>query len=137
MALDTDGLGAGVYDRLVELGHSVGEIRGGMPSTEPDDYFNLRSEWYSKLRERFERGDVDIDPNDKELAKQLVQIKWTMTSKGQIRVEGKEEMRCRGLPSPDRADSLAYAFANVDIPVVDLESHQGEGITGDLLDRPW
>jgi hypothetical protein len=42
MALDADGLGAGVYDRLVELGHSVGEIRGGMPSTEPDDYSNLR-----------------------------------------------------------------------------------------------
>jgi hypothetical protein len=65
IALDADGLGAGVYDRLIELGHPVGEIRGGMPSTEPDDYFNLRPESCWRLRERFERGDTDIDPNDK------------------------------------------------------------------------
>jgi hypothetical protein len=74
--VDADGLGAGVYDRLIELGHAVGEIRGGVPSTEPDDYVNLRAEWYWKLRQRFERGEIDIDPYDKELAKQLVKIKW-------------------------------------------------------------
>jgi hypothetical protein len=97
----------------------------------------MRSEWYWKLRERFERGEIDIDPNDKELAKQLVKIKWTMTSKGQIKVESNDEMRSRGLPSPDRADALAYAFANVDIPVVDVEYHAGQSITGDLMKNAW
>jgi hypothetical protein len=66
-----------------------------------------------------------------------VKIKWTMTSKGQIKVESKDEMRRRGLPSPDRADALAYAFADVDIPVVDVASHQGESITGDLMEKAW
>ena len=62
MAVDADGLGAGVYDRLVELGHSVGEIRGGLPAIKPEDFVNRRSEWYWNLRERFEDGEIDIDP---------------------------------------------------------------------------
>jgi hypothetical protein len=76
MAVDADGLGAGVFDRLVELGHAVGEIRGGQPAIEPEDFVNRRSEWYWNLRNRFEHGDIDIDPLDTELAKQLVAIKW-------------------------------------------------------------
>ena len=65
MAVDADGLGAGVYDRLVELGHSVGEIRGGLPAIKPEDFVNRRSEWYwNNLRKRFEDGEIDIDPLD-------------------------------------------------------------------------
>jgi hypothetical protein len=60
-----------------------------------------------------------------------------MTSKGQIKIESEDEMRARGLPSPDRADALAYAFANVNIPKIDVESHQGHSTTGDLLDKAW
>jgi hypothetical protein len=87
-------------------------------------------------RNRFENGDIDIDAGDEELAKQLGEIKWTMTSKGQISVESKE-MRARGLPSPDRADAVAYAFAQVEITGIDVESHQGESITGDLMTKEW
>ena len=73
------------------------------------------------MRERFERKDIDIDPNDDQLAKQLGGIKWKLTSKGQIAVETKDEMRKRGVPSPVGADALAYAFAHVDLPVVDVK----------------
>ena len=62
MAVDADGIGAGVYNRLVELGHSVGEIRGGLPAIKPEDFVNRRSEWYWNLRKRFEDGEIDIDP---------------------------------------------------------------------------
>jgi hypothetical protein len=37
MCVDADGLGEGVFDRLVEHGHSVGEIRGGQAVIEPED----------------------------------------------------------------------------------------------------
>jgi hypothetical protein len=60
-----------------------------------------------------------------------------MVSKGQIQVETKDQMRARGLPSPDRADALAYAFAYVDVVPVDVESHAGESITGDLMTKQW
>jgi hypothetical protein len=137
MAVDADGLGAGVFDRLIELGHSVGEIRGGKQALEPEDFVNARSEWFWNLRKRFEEGEIDIDPLDTELAKQLVQIKWKMTSSGKIAVEPKDEMRKRGVSSPDRADALAYAFAHVDLPTVDVQSHAGESITGDLMTKAW
>lgn len=137
MAVDADGLGAGVFDRLIELGHAVGEIRGGKAPIEPEDFVNARSEWFWNLRKRFEEGDIDIDPNDEELAKQLGQIKWKITSSGKIAVESKDDMRKRGLSSPDRADALAYAFAQVDITGIDVESHRGESITGDLMTRAW
>ena len=71
MAVDADGPGAGVFDRLVELGYSVTEIRGGQPAVEPEDLVNRRSEWYWKLRPRFENCEIDIDPDDDALASSL------------------------------------------------------------------
>ena len=53
-----------------------------------------------------------------------------------VQVETKDQMRARGLPSPDRADALAYAFAHVDV-AQDVESHAGESITGDLMTKAW
>jgi hypothetical protein len=137
MAVDADGLGAGVFDRLIELGYPAGEIRGGKAAIEPEDFVNARSEWYWNLRNRFEECEIDIDPDDEVLAKQLGDIKWKMVSKGQIQVETKDEMRKRGVPSPDRADALAYAFAYIDLPEVDAESHAGGSITGDLMTKAW
>jgi hypothetical protein len=46
-------------------------------------------------------------------------------------------MRKRGVPSPDRADALVYSFVNMDAQVVDVESHAGESITGDLMTKAW
>jgi hypothetical protein len=62
MAVDADGLGAGVFDRLIELGYPAGEIRGGKTAIEPEDFVNARSEWYWTLRNRFQNGEIDIDP---------------------------------------------------------------------------
>jgi hypothetical protein len=47
-------------------------------------------------------------------------------------------MRKRGLPSPDRADALAIAFAGkANAAPTNVESHAGESITGDLLTKAW
>ena len=46
-------------------------------------------------------------------------------------------MCARAGPSPDRADALRYAFAHVDLPEMDAESHAGESLTGDLMTRAW
>jgi hypothetical protein len=55
-------------------------------------------------------GDIDIDDDD-ELVSQLTSIRWKPNSRGQIQLETKDEMAKRGLPSPDKADALAYSFA--------------------------
>jgi hypothetical protein len=109
-AIDADGLGSGVYDRLVEQGFQVQELRGGFRSRDPEHFANKRAEWYWGLRKRFEDGDIDI-PYDEELLAQLTALKWKPNSRGQIVIESKEDMRSRGLPSPDKADALAYSFA--------------------------
>jgi len=87
------------------------------------------------LRERFEQGEVDIDPDDDKLAAQLGSIKWGIDSRGRIKIESKDEMRKRGFPSPDRADAMAMAFAGRPAAPMNVESHAGESITGDLMTK--
>lgn len=90
------------------------------------------------LRERFEQGEIDIDPDDDKLAAQLGSIKWGIDSRGRIKIEPKDDMRKRGLLSPDRADAMAIAFAGrADAAPMNVEGHSGESITGDLMTEAW
>jgi hypothetical protein len=63
------------------------------------------------MREAMMRGEIDLDPLDEELAAQLGALRWHRDSKGRIVIESKDEMRKRGLPSPDRADAMSMTFA--------------------------
>ncbi len=109
--IDEIGIGAGVVDRLHELNHAIVEgINVGNRASDPEHFFNLRSELYDGIRARFEEGTIKI-PNDEELIGQLSSIRVEYTSRGQLKVEPKETMRRRSLPSPDKADALLLAFA--------------------------
>jgi hypothetical protein len=57
-------------------------MRGGKASIRPETYFNRRSEWYWTLREHFEHGEIDIDPDDAELAKQLGTVHESVLTSG-------------------------------------------------------
>jgi len=76
---------------------------------------NLRAHYFWALRERFQAGDIALDNDDTPagalLAAQLCALKWAPTSRGQIKIESKDDMRRRNLPSPDHADALMLAFA--------------------------
>jgi hypothetical protein len=90
------------------------------------------------VRELFEQGEVDIDPDDDKLAAQLGSIKWGIDSRGRIKIESKDDMRKRGLPSLDRADTAAMAFsARANAVPMNMESHAGESATGDLMTKAW
>lgn len=108
--IDANGVGAGVYDRLRELEVPVVEMQAGMASSDPERYANARAEWFWSLRERFEAGDIDLDPDDDEAIGHLTSMKWRLDSKGRIVIESKEDMKKRGMPSPDKADAIAMAF---------------------------
>jgi hypothetical protein len=107
--IDGVGVGAGVLDRLVELGLPALDMQSGAGAMDPEKYKNARAEWWWGLRTRFEDGDIDIE-NDELLISQLANIKYKVTSRGQILIESKEDMKKRGLPSPDRADTLMLLF---------------------------
>ena len=59
-----------------------------------------------------EEGRVNLGPvgNDEVLLQQLVTRKVRTNGKGKLTLEGKDELRARGINSPDRADALVLAF---------------------------
>lgn len=105
--VDVVGIGAGVVDRLRELGDRVVEASAGSSPQDKDRFVNARAEWYWNLREDFEKGEIDIDTMDEALLEQLPEIKWKIDSKGRIMIESKDDMKKRGMPSPDDADAAA------------------------------
>ncbi len=116
--VDYIGVGRGVVDRGREvnrdqkLGVTFNGVNVGAPARNSESFKNLKAELYWGLRERFQDGDIDLDPLDDELAAQLLSIKWFRTSRGQTQIESKDEARKRGVPSPDRADALMLAFSS-------------------------
>jgi hypothetical protein len=92
-------VGAGVYDRLAELGLPVVAYNGGEAPYDKERFVNARAEDYWNLRELFENGEIDIDELDDVLAAQLGSLKWTLDSRGRIKIESKDDMRKRGMPS--------------------------------------
>jgi hypothetical protein len=111
--VDEIGIGAGVVDRLREQGHK--HVKGAnvaVKASNSEQFLNARAEIFDGLRVRFESGRISI-PEDRELIGQLAALRYSFTSSGQMKLEGKDELRRRGLPSPDRADALALAFASI------------------------
>lgn len=125
--VDGVGVGGGVVDQLVEQGWPVIDMQAGAAAMDSEHFLNARAEWYWGLRQRFEDGDIDIDPDDDDLAAHLGALRYKFTSRGQIQIESKDEMRRRGLPSPDRADALMLATAP-------LNPNMGRVVEADDLD---
>ena len=116
--VDADGLGAGVFDALKQhLGGRAIELRGGMSALMADRYANRRAEWYWTLRERLDptRNKIPFAiPNVDALTTQLQTIGHTLGNKGRITLESKDDIRRRIGQSPDEADAVAYACAQMD-----------------------
>lgn len=109
--IDAVGLGAGVYDRLLEQGFPVIAIESGAGARESEKYSNVRAELWDGLLTRFRSGDIFLPP-DQVLSAQLSSVKYSYNSRGQLVIESKEAMMKRGLASPDRADAVVYVFAS-------------------------
>ena len=107
--VDEGGVGGGVVDRLRELGAPVYGVHFGGSAQRPTRFFNRRSEIFWELRRLLNDALITL-PRDEELAGQLLGLRYDVSSSGQVRLEGKPEMRRRGMPSPDKADALALAF---------------------------
>ena len=110
IAVDSIGLGAGVVDRLTEMCIAgVEPVNAALPARNSERFANRRAELYWALRERFRSGEIAL-PTDEEMREQLANLRYRHTSRGQILMESKEDMKRRGLHSPDRADMLAMLY---------------------------
>jgi hypothetical protein len=131
--VDVVGVGGGVVDQLRARDLNVIPFDSGEKAFAPKRFANRRAEVYWKLRQLFEEHRFDIDPLDEELAAQLTSIKWFVTH-GRIQIESKEQMKRRGLPSPDRADAFMMATSALDSFIEAQDRYVPvPSITGDLL----
>ena len=109
VVIDEGGLGAGIVDRLKEQRYKqVKGVNFGNKSTKPIMYGNKRAEMWGLMREWLKTASI---PADKLLKSDLTSPKVKPDSKGTIFLEGKKEMKARGLASPDAADAIAVTFA--------------------------
>jgi len=108
--IDSIGVGGGVVDRLVELGLPAIGINTAESPSMKGTYFNLRAELWFKVKAFLEARDSKLPKDDKLLA-ELVSPRYKFTSSGKMQIESKDQMRKRGLPSPDRADAVCLCFA--------------------------
>jgi len=109
--VDGDGLGAGVVDQLRYRGFrdNVFEFHGGSRAHDSDAYFNRRAECWGLMAAWLKSG-AEI-PDDAELEVDLTGPQYGYSSKQQIQLEKKEDMKARGLASPDLGDCLAMSFS--------------------------
>jgi len=117
--IDVNGLGAGVYDRLRELGYKVVPFNGGERAYNPDKYKNRRAEAYWEARTLFEEGLLDIEELDEDLQAELLEVHFKVDSTGRTQIESKDDITQRLGRSPDRADAFIMslqAAAHVAIP---------------------
>ena len=124
--IDVTGLGVGVFDRLIELGHSRSLVQpvnfSGKPVEPPEldetgkpagGPANRRSEMWLNLKKTLEGGRFGL-PDSDELQADLVSVGDKYNSSGQLLLEAKADMKKRGVPSPDLGESVALCFADPD-----------------------
>lgn len=108
--VDSIGLGSGVADRLRELGHNVRDVNVSEASALNQQAAKMRDELWLSVKEWLQQRACKL-PKDEGLRQELVSPTYTFTSSGKIKVEGKEQMKKRGMRSPDIADALCLTFA--------------------------
>jgi hypothetical protein len=108
--IDVIGIGSGVVDRLNEQGkEGIIGINSSEKAFNSDKYYNRRTEMWFDAKEWLKEGKL---PNDDELIADLTAPLFTYTSKGQYKMESKEETKKRLGRSPDRGDSAVMAIQN-------------------------
>lgn len=110
--VDVGGLGAGVVDRLHELGHrkTVVGINAGSSPLDGRKFINKRGEMWAECKKWL--GDEPCSlPDSDELHADLCGIRYSVDSQSRLVIEKKSEMKKRGVRSSDLADALCLTFA--------------------------
>ena len=128
MFVDGTGIGGPIVERLRQMGHkNVVEVQFGAksPSTK---FANMRSYMWGKCREWLARGAIDKTPR---LEYDLTGPGYKHDGKDRVILESKEQMKGRGIDSPDDGDALALTFAAATVlrhvPFVKSQSRKASG----------
>lgn len=114
--IDVGGLGIGVYDRLIEQGYEVVNAVnfGGKPLEPPPEAgggpLNRRAEMWGNVKKALEADTLCLPDSDPLMA-DLTSPGYKYDSAGRLILESKDDMKKRGMPSPDEADAVALCFS--------------------------
>ncbi len=110
--VDVGGLGAGVVDRLNELGHKnvIVPVNFGSNPLDAKAYFNKRAEMWALCKKWLIDYPCKI-PDDDSLHADLCGVKYDNDSISRLILEDKKLVKKRGVRSPDAADALCLTFA--------------------------
>lgn len=106
--IDTIGVGAGVFDQMLNQGFFCVDGNFGAMADDKDRFANKRAECYFRLKEALDRG-LAL-PNDDELLEELLAISYFYRENGKAQIQAKEKIKEELGRSPDKADSLALTF---------------------------
>ncbi len=113
--VDATGMGAGVYDRLIQKGYSnVVAVVAAERAMEFGRFHNVRMEIWWRMKEWLATASV---PDHAQLREDITSPTYAFTrDKDRMILESKADLKKRTGRSPDIADALAFTFAEA-IPV--------------------
>jgi len=119
--IDTTGVGGPILDRVAEIRNEdnadyvLVAMVGSEKSPDRTQHHNARAWWYDRFRYGLQGEHLDLDPLDEKLTDELmgIEYKFAAASNGLL-IESKDDMRRRGLKSPDFADAAIYAAADME-----------------------
>ena len=142
--VDGAGLGGPVVDQLAAMANGkyiVISILGSAGSPDRTRWFNARAYNFDSLREQMLAGKIDIDPDDSALLDEMMMLRYKFHGTGSIQIESKDDMRGRGVKSPDNLDALVYATVDLSSVVGSpyKDNKPGDIVTMDVnsLDRQF
>jgi hypothetical protein len=105
-------MGIAFVQRLRDLGWPINEFRGGSASEfNLGQYANKISEcWLDGIR-RIKTCSLMV-PDNKDFKLQLLSRKQMFNDKGKLKLESKQDMKSRGIHSPDLADAVFIALSS-------------------------
>ncbi|CAB5683940.1 Uncharacterised protein [Serratia marcescens] len=121
MFIDGGGVGGGVVDLLKAQNYRVTEVNFGAAAKDAKKYANKRAEMWGDMRDWVETGALD---QDAELAADMIGPEYHFDKDSRILLEKKEDMKKRGLASPDDGDALALTFAGP-VQRTDMKTSRG------------
>lgn len=111
--IDSIGVGAGIADRLSELGYNVYRIKSSSKSYD-DRFLNLRANMWFAAAEKIRQKKSEY-PRDEEMRRQLTSVRYIVKdSTGKIQIEPKADVRKRIGRSCDRADAFVMGLWGLD-----------------------
>jgi len=115
--VDETGVGSSPVDflRLLEQELNIIVIAFNFGGAGDDDYANAGTKIWADMKDRLSVLQL---PDDADLVGQMTSRNYKVKPDGKVILESKDDMKKRGITSPDRADGLALCVADISPPKI-------------------